>query len=187
MMVSAYGSCLSQDRIAYFEWGGVDSLEYDLAHGEAVYCNEYDAGGSCTAMLAWAFGIRNPPGFPYQPDPPTSFNQVEQYLDQHRPIMSLGDGEDHIRVIAGYCKDDGLGYTEEGRDWVFVYDPKSGPRLELFESWRDSSTGTWIGPDHVVIPPLMVKGDEITIWTNCDGDEYCDFDEVHRRDTPPCP
>jgi len=88
----------------------------------------------------------------------------------------------HMRVLAGYCEDEG-----PNSQWVYIFDPETGPRAEKFESWYGSSRGFWVGPMAGAWPPVStlttpnaVRSDEIGVWTDWDSDGLMDFDETRR-------
>ena len=72
MMASAYRTCLSQDRIAYFYKANPESHEVDLVHGGdgGPSCGPSD-NNDCSKIMRWALGIPEV-DFAINPDPPSS-------------------------------------------------------------------------------------------------------------------
>lgn len=180
MMASAYGTCLSQDRIAFqvaeSSWSlppqGWIPPKWELGHALPMDCQGMD-GGDCTAALQWALSIQPQfsqatPGFP----------ALMQWVDAGRPIMSQATdpaGNSHMRVLAGYCRDRG----PRGA-WVLIYDPLTGPRVESYASWSATSDGTWVGPPVSSKAASSVRRDEPEVWSDTDQDGLMDFDEIRR-------
>lgn len=166
MMVSYYGGkSLSQDRIAYFteeERTGVGNgiPEGDLAHSVGM---SYSAEE--TAALEWALDETITDFFD-SPNP--SFNDLKGWLDSDRPIMTRTPG--HLRTMNGYRVED------DGTQWVHILDPWSGPRWETYTTWNGAARGTWVGP----VSAPNAREDEPEVWTDADGDNVMDFDELNR-------
>lgn len=175
MMASAYGACLSQDRIAFqvAEWSwSLPPLEriepkYELGHALPMDCEGGD-GGECTGALQWALSSE-----PLFSQAPPGFRAVMRWIDAGRPIMS--QAHSHMRVLAGYCRDRGA----KGA-WVLIYDPLTGPRVESFASWSATSDGTWVGPIVSSGAASPVRRDEPEVWSDTDQDGLMDFDEGRR-------
>jgi hypothetical protein len=173
MIASAYGACLSQDRIAYKICGGANCSGGDLSHGQPVSYRASD-GGTCSNVLDWALdGMRAT----YYPGSIGDFWLVRDWIDQRRPIMTKA--ANHMRVLSGYCID------HDDRPWVFIYDPRTGPRAEPFSSWRCDSDATWVAPPASSARAHPVKADEPSIWLDSDSDCLTDFDETQRFGTDP--
>jgi hypothetical protein len=85
----------------------------------------------------------------------------------------------HMRVLSGYCTDGNL------VDWVLIYDPKTGPRIESFTSWKCGAEATWVAPAVSAFRGTSVRSDEQSIWLDSDGDGLSDFDECVRHLTDP--
>lgn len=175
MMVSAYGACLSQDRIAFqvAEWSWSLPFQcpigpkYELGHGLPMNCVGGN-GGECTGALQWALSSE-----PLFSQAPPDFPVLMQWIDAGRPIMS--QAHKHMRVLAGYCR------VRGAKDaWVLIYDPRTGPRVESFASWSATSDGTWVGPPVSSEAASGVRGDEPVVWSDTDQDGLMDFDEIRR-------
>jgi hypothetical protein len=207
MVASAYGICLSQDRIAYFlnphaERIGVQPNIYDvndMSHDEdAAYgCYEAFADNDCEQALAWALALRNGevPGVDppedaelFIPYPTTSgasaaATAAEMWLAEGRPIMAEIGG--HAVVSAGFCRDGtGLGH-------LLIYDPKSGPYVTPFAYWHSNRVKkAWIAPSSLgESGGRIVAGrghsDDFEMWLDSDSDSLCDFDEIRRFSLDP--
>lgn len=204
MVSSAYGGCLSQDRIAYQlcqrntaePWG-------ELCHGEGVTTSEMDS------LFKWAMGLTggqfsvNParcrfvnvapplPGFTAArfdaTNPPEiDFDTVRCWIDNDRPVIGLGGL--HYTVLAGYCRD------EHGGEWVYEYDPKNGPKVVSFQTWQGSNVtaplpgatqvtrAVWVGPATGTWTKTV--SDEPGMWSDQDGDGLTDFDEARFGTSP---
>ena len=192
MIASAYGKCLSQDLIAFvahkdekkFTEGG------DLGHSHGVACEQtgpgWPEGAWCTELLRWALGIADAStrkiAFSAAPPP---FVRVTSAIDQGMPVMTgtLEAIGHHMRVLAGYCVDKEPSQPLAMREWVYLYDPASGPRMETFDSWSATSGKTWFAPPIEDWGPNLVRSDEPGMWRDRDGDGLMDFDERFRFTT----
>lgn len=211
MVASAYGgACLSQDYIAYshrerlFESGDeIDEL-YDLAHQMPVSCGDSTSaipGNHCTEILRWALGLLPanrpvPQGtFQYDSAVPT-FAQIKNWVDEKRPIMSEGlvpqagtnKKKRHMRVLAGYCSEEvGGDGSQPIEDWVYIYDPISGPRAEPYDVWAGMSIGVWVTKAATTSATLSVQQDPPEIWQPSSNSELSVFDDVNRdTQVPAC-
>jgi hypothetical protein len=198
MVSSAFGGCLSQDRIAYeLCQGNTGDPWGELCHQEGMTVSEMDS------MFQWAMGLTgsqfsvNParcrqglsgpphPSFtagrfdPASP-PEIGFDTVQCWIDNHRPVIGLGGL--HYTVLAGYCKDDA------GGEWVYEYDPKDGPKTVGFETWQARTVtapapgatavarAVWVGP--AIGSWTNAVSDEPGMWSDVDGDGLTYFDEA---------
>ena len=209
MIASAYGVCISQDRIANAgrSEDSATNLEVELSHGQD-FSNDYT-----TMLLKWVLGLESAlrcgattgvlePGLELrsQSTTPTAsstdFVQMQSWLDDERPILITRHSSEyggHAEVVVGYCVDD-------DEQYVFVHDPMNGPLARRFdpEKW----TGVWVapsvlyqdsktvsGPTTVTYTPrklaLGVRGDDADIWNDWDGDGVVDFDETRRFGSSP--
>lgn len=208
MVTSAYGgACLSQDYIAYAHYLRSKSTDaifdrFDLGHQYSISCSDPDdiiPGDQCTENLRWALGLL-PANRPvpqdtlyYDPAVPT-FADIKYWVDQKRPIMSEGlvpqagtnKKKRHMRVLAGYCIDDGDGTgSPPVEEWVFIYDPISGPRAEPYDVWAGMSIGVWVTKPATTSVPSSVQQDPPEIWQPSASSELSVFDEVHRSSSVP--
>lgn len=210
MMASAYGRCLSQDRIAYQAtqlWSDRRKWErkkHDLRHNSQHWCGFTDKssnglpGGDCTDLFAWALGVgyvAQPPHRGTESDPmvlrtpPSDFERLRNWIDNGRPIMSRERTSGHVRTIGGYCVDHVTASPEHPetpstRAWVYVFDPNTGPYAQLFGSWSKTSAETWVGPSAAVHTAAMrVRWDELGVWVDQDSDGLTDLDELIRFGT----
>jgi len=170
MMASCYngGRTLSQDRIAFYTEvenvpGGSASPEDDLAHVLGMSSTQAE-----TEALEWALGttVDAYPGAP-------SFAQLEQWLDQGRPVMvrvSLFGGFGHVRVIDGY------GTSSGNQSCVHVLDPALDARWTTLDP---NITHAWVGP----VDAPAARSDEASVSTDSDNDGIVDFDEETRFGT----
>ncbi|MCU0306017.1 MAG: lamin tail domain-containing protein [Thermoanaerobaculales bacterium] len=202
MMVSAYnGACLSQDVIAYGHFVSLEGTEIfipkagDLGHGMSVDCSDR-WGAQCTVILRRALGIRpqetDKEIFIYRWVVP-SFSEIREWLDRGRPIMTEAEtqGSTHMRVLAGYCVSNDAVDGQPPVEWVYIYDPKSGPRAETYKSWASSAVGTWVAPPNK--PGLLstsswsmnrVLQDPPEVWCDLDGNALMDYDDSERSPRP---
>jgi hypothetical protein len=172
MIVSFYGKRLSQDRISFYnvKTRRATSRENSRPEGELTHSSTMGYG-YITPTLEWALRektrvIKDPP----------EFEQLRQWLDDERPIMTAKDG--HLRAMNGYSVD------SNGGQCVQILDPKSGPRWESYLTWRHRDGGaleTWVGPKKAP----HAREDEPEIWSDSDGDGIIDFDEKFRFHTDP--
>jgi hypothetical protein len=209
MMASAYGSCLSQDRVAY----QICQIKGDhrckaLMHERTVA--KLHAGEA----LKWALWIpddlfdidpvafSNFGSFIYlsdfvaaqftpQEDPIINFMMLRRWIDEGRPVMALGGS--HYHVVAGYCRD------KAAREWVLQLDPWTGPTTTQFKDWilsvgtlpdlfpdeEPSEQGVWVGPP--IYSWTGVEIDEATVWNDADGDGSRDMDEARFGSDPTDP
>jgi len=192
MMASAYGACLSQDRIAY-QKANPSQPKFDLGHDRPMNCSG-PSGGECSEALRWALGIgcwdtllchRNY-YFTMQKPP---FLVIEDWIDHGRPIMTVGTVRNisHARVLVGYCRDTNVPSRAGQGEWVLLYDPWLGPQLYTYTSW--TTDATWVGPPVTTWPAARVKHDECSIWRDSNNDGMSDFDSTVRSSPtpPPCP
>jgi hypothetical protein len=91
----------------------------------------------------------------------------------------------HMRVLSGYCVDPNRPATSSLRNWVYVYDPETGPRAETFNSWSNHADGTWVAPPVASGPYLDINYDPPTVWNDSDCNGIADFDQLRR--IPPLP
>jgi hypothetical protein len=194
MIASAYGKCLSQDRIAFqLHSNPIDSdstAAEDLGHNKPAYCSDDD---HCPAVLKWALGLPSEPDelyFQTHDDVSVDFSQIKKWIDGHRPIMVARPG--HASVVAGYCVEDTTDEAQE--EWLFVYDPITGPILAKASAIVESAEGFWATPpvDNVdssghgqIMASKNVRGDEGGVWNDWDQDGIVDFDEALRFATSP--
>ena len=183
MMASAYGACLSQDRIAFMLHS-----ESDLRHDQTLFCNADSAdstcpGQHCTVGLKWALGTQDIEYHSQSPD----FEQLRGWVEAGRPVMTKLEDENHLRVLAGYCVGPAYlpAFGPSTAKMVFIYDPWSGPRAESFEKWSSRSGGTWVGPPVNSRCADRVRSDEYSVWQDSDHDRIADFDEIWRFSTDP--
>jgi hypothetical protein len=183
MMVSAYGSsaCLSQDVIAEAHSKRCNTPihpDKSLGHNKGMNCFTR-CDSDCSMMLAWALGLpdgafcRDTHGVLYRNKPP-DFAQLQAWINADRPVMSRMQapkgntssisGTDHIRVVAGWCTDETEPKGSAARNWVYVYDPASGPRVESFESWRRTALDTWVGYPTTSPQAANVEVDPPGLW-----------------------
>ena len=196
MVASAYGQCLSQDRVSYFLNGGPVTTDDELGHAAdaSIDCSAVVySENQCEQALTWALGwpalpFGNPPPMPdllevldLGSTPTTSELQVKAWLNFDRPLMVAVPA--HVHVVAGYC-------IEAGLTKLLIYDPMEGPRVEKFATWFSTVARAWAAPS--------VQGDEggrwrsrngrsddLEIWLDGDHDHLVDFDELRRFSTNP--
>lgn len=140
-------------------------------------------------MLRWALGIgpgASTAAYTFMRSTP-AFQDIRQWIDAEQPIMTEARTGDinHARVLAGYCEDQEAPVGSAWRDWVFIFDPKTGPRAEPFVSWRRTAIGTWVAPPIGAWQPFDVERDSSDIWNDYDNDGLMDFDEIWRFSTSP--
>jgi hypothetical protein len=197
MVASAYGSCLSQDRIAYEIHKDHQTQPFgELSHAEGTSTND------AKFALAWALGMGpdefegdpHPtaarPGNPNQPmfdaayftpqNPPVvDFEVIKFWINAKRPIMYLSG--DHYGVVAGYCRDD------SGDEWIYIYDPINGPAARSFEEWQQNvamppppnlgiERVIWVGPQAGSWVGVVSDQNE-GVWDDSDSDGIMDIDE----------
>jgi len=196
MIVSAYGKCLSQDRIAFQIHSDpkFSTAAEDLGHKKLTYCG--GTGTDCSATLKWALGLTPNPGEMYfqyvdVETSPIDFTGIKTWIDGHRPVMVAST--QHASVIAGYCVESMTGEAQE--EWLLVYDPIAGPLIVKASDVIATSIGYWATqPVENVVGTFdqaqlraskYVRGDEGGIWSDWDGDGIVDFDEALRFSTSP--
>ncbi len=152
MLVSYYGGHLSQDRIAYRDYGDYDddlfrdsnATDNDLGHG---IINKR----GITADLKWALGT------PVAAQVPPDFVTAKGWIDNQQPFIVWGNvwGGLHFRVVDGYLD---FQWGDVKQQWVHVLDPWRDPvseedpeNLEKGEwrHWNDVADQTdylWVGP-----------------------------------------
>ncbi|MFW6082641.1 MAG: hypothetical protein ACOC8C_01160 [Chloroflexota bacterium] len=165
MIVTNYGGRLSQDRIAYQEWGGGRWMA--LGHNVGTLGCGSD-GSVARELLAWALGV-DVSEIVYGQGKP-SFDDVRGWIDEGRPILRLSNG--HATVIGGY-RDEYFGTVRRVR----LLDPWIGKG----ESWPNYDIG--FGIECYYVPPATapnVRSDEAGISLDSDGDGIMDFDEEIR-------
>jgi len=188
MLTSAYGSCLSQDRIGFRHQSWYSPAEawpsYELGHNVGMSCDDdSEPGGDCSRVMRWALGLHSEAGpetYLFTREQPT-FAKVRSWIDTGRPVMAATD--DHMRVLAGYCVDSGPDTT--ARAWVLTYDPETGPRPETFASWAQDTVASWVAPAMAAWSSDIVRDDTPAVWTDRDSDGLMDFDEFERFSTSP--
>jgi len=206
MIASAYGgACLSQDYIArqLYTMYRCSTFpindERDLGHSLTMDCS--NGGGECSEMLRWALKIG--PNWPipqlwllsHLPSAP-GFSEIQGFVDQGRPIMTeaelprdadgngIPDGTSlHMRVLSGYCIDPQFPPGSPEREWVYIYDPKTGPQAVTYNTWKDTATNTWAAPS--ISAWSAVRHDPPTIWADA-GDGSSMFDWIARFQNDPC-
>ncbi len=194
MIVSAYnGACLSQDVIANRHYMGLQNSGSplnsvsDLGHGTPVDCSGRD-GSQCSEILKQVLGIgiqqNNKDVFTFQTTTP-SFSEIRDWVDLGRPIMTEAKG--HMRVLVGYCLGNRETIDQSARQWLYIYDPMSGPRAETYDSWSDSAIGTWVAPPNKPQLPAalnwssdLVREDPPDVWQDSDNNGHMDYDEANR-------
>jgi hypothetical protein len=194
MIASAYGKCLSQDRIAFYLHSNPNDSDYtpaeDLGHDSRSYCSDED---HCPGALKWALGLPPEPSemlFQALDASAVDFSQIKTWIEGHRPIMVARPG--HASVIAGYCVDETT--TEAQEEWLFVYDPVTGPILAKATAITEIAKGFWATPPVENVDCFdraqaraskNVRGDEGGVWNDWDQDGIVDFDEALRFGTSP--
>jgi len=185
MIASAYGACLSQDRVAA-ELAIAVGTPRLLRHAATTASTSTAGppGGFCSALLKWALGTDGVFYYsvPFSSGSSGAFQTVRLVIDLGRPVMTETLSKDHMRVLAGYCVD------PAGEKWVYLFDPATGPRAEAFSTWHASSGQTWVAPSADPNtwnpswwwPPDDVLSDEYSVWNDWDGDGLMNFDEVER-------
>ena len=160
-----YGGNLSQNRLEYFgntspELGGpwLKHPEQDLRHGGI------GTGSGATKILSWA--LNNAIIYYYDGKP--TLNEIKQWIDQNRPILTLVSPPLHFMVTDGY--DD---------SYLHLIDSMSAK--EVRSLYEDVNIGrVWVPPTDATD-----RNDEPEIWIDSDEDGIVDFDEINRFFTDP--
>ncbi len=167
MMVSYYGSDLTQDRISYEIFKG-GSPEGDLGHNVGVTLAQIDQ------VVNWAMGIT----VIRQNEKPT-FEQIKTWIDNQQPIYSAIPG--HIRLITGYEE-----FTKNEVTYQFIYLLDPWDREKRVSYADDNIIYVWVGPATPTgAPNVRMEEDEDTdgipdTIDDTDGDGIVDFDEKYR-------
>ncbi len=166
MLVSYYGSNLSQDRISFEIFGEFDP-EGDLGHNIGTFEEDVDN------ILKWSLGmdIIMHSGKP-------SFDSIKTWINSNHPIISFIQG--HARLINGYREID-------SQQWIHLLDPWDREKWVSYDS--DDIISYWVGPagpdgapDHVNEEDDDNDGVPDTL-DDSDGDGIVDFDETYRFNT----
>jgi Mg-chelatase subunit ChlD len=168
MIVDFYGGSLSQDRISYYHYDN-PSPEDDLGHGKGLWPDERCTWGSGVVgdddVFTWAMDGGSLDCSRGKP----SFADIRAYIDAGRPVLIVENNDQHSVVCDGY--------------------DTTGQLLHRVDPWTNSggwvSYATWnISEWHC--PEINTpRSDEISFWTDSDGDGVVDFDEMNRFDTSP--
>jgi hypothetical protein len=183
MMASAYGSRLSQDRIAVWYAKETDHAEVDnqLRHGVGVTTEVTDEGRPITDLLEWAFGLqendtRNEITYQKNATP----REILNWINDGRPVMILSN--EHFEVIQRcVIESQQQGNDSQIHGIVTIFDPYSSNEDPL---WYDtvSIDGVWVGPNPSS-PWMQVRNDEPGVSADTDDDGIMDFDEEFRLDS----
>lgn len=166
MIVAYHGGNLSQDRIAYFGYGG-GPPEGDLGHGVGLWPNQLATQGSGINVFNLAMNgnaVTSSRGKP-------TFAEVKGWIDAGRPMLVVENNDAHSVVLDGYLDLLFLELAHRVDPWTAT------SSWVLYSSWN-------ISEYHV--PPAGVTprsdedldGDSIAdTIDDSDGDGVSDFDE----------
>jgi formylglycine-generating enzyme required for sulfatase activity len=172
MMVSYYGSNLTQDRISYEIFKG-GPPEGDLGHNVGVSLSQIDQS------INWAMGMTIT-----RQDGKPSFEQIKTWIDNQQPVYSVIPG--HARLINGYSE-----FTLNDKLYQFIRILDPWDREKMVSYTDDNIQNVWVGPATPTgAPNARMEEDEDTdgipdTIDDSDGDGVVDFDERHRFSTAP--